>query len=273
MPYKNLLDFHTHTDNSYDGHHSAIFLCETAVEKGLRAVAFTDHVEMDFYRDNHFDRTAKQSYFETVKARSAFTGKLIVGAGLELGQPMYNLPDSEQLIQLYSYDVIIGSIHNLHGREDFYHLRNKPALPDAKVHAMLQGYFTEVLTMAKWGKFDVLAHLTYPLRYLKSDAGAIDMQPYSEIIDTILETVAQKNLALEINTAGLRQPYGKPTPDETIVRRFRELGGQRITIGSDAHYAHHLGANVEDGMDIALRAGFTHITLFQQREAIEVEIC
>lgn len=113
MAWKNLLDLHTHTDNSFDGNHSTTLLCETAVEKGLRAVAFTDHVEMDVYRQQSFDRTAKQSFFEIIKARSAFRGKLIVCAGVELGEPTYNLPEAEALVRQYSYDVIVGSIHNL----------------------------------------------------------------------------------------------------------------------------------------------------------------
>jgi len=274
MSYKNLLDLHVHTDNSFDGHHSAIFLCETAAEKGLRAVAFTDHVEMDFYRENNFDRTAKQSYCEMVKARSAFTGKLIVGAGLELGQPTYNLPESEQLVQQYSYDIIIGSIHNLRGKQDFYYLGKGIVLPDEEIDAMLREYFSELQALAQWGKFDVLAHLTYPLRYLHNaqGLGKINLAPHSEAIDAVLETAAKKNIALEINTSGLRNSYKQLVPDESIVRRFKQLGGQRITVGSDAHYAHHLGQDIEQGMDMALRCGFTHLTLFQQREAIAIAI-
>ena len=274
MPYKNLMDLHVHTDNSFDGHHSAIFLCETAVEKGLRAVAFTDHVEMDFYRENRFDRTAKQSFFETVKARDAFTGQLIVCAGLELGQPLYNLPESEHLVQLYSYDVIIASIHNLRGKEDFYYLRRAGAQPDDQIHAMLSEYFDELLALAQWAKFDVLAHITYPLRYIYNEQGLgkIDMAPYAGQIDAVLEAAAQNNLALEINTAGLRQDYNRLVPDETILRRFRQLGGQRVTVGSDAHYADHVGLNIGCGMELAQRCGFEHITLFKQRDAIAVEI-
>ncbi|MCL2446963.1 MAG: histidinol-phosphatase HisJ family protein [Oscillospiraceae bacterium] len=274
MAYKNLIDLHVHTDNSYDGHHSAVFLCESAAELGLRAVAFTDHVEMDFYRDNKFDISARQAYFETVKARSAFTGKLIVCAGIELGQPTYNLPDSEQLVQLYSYDIILASIHNLRMKNDFWLLPRDKPMPTEEIHKQLRGYFKEMLQLVQWGKFDVMTHMTYPLRYMMTERGLgmVDLTPYKEIMDAILETAAQKNIALEINTASLRTSYGKIVPDESIVQRFKQLGGKRITVGSDAHYAHHLGKDVDSGMDMALRCGFTHVTLFQQREALEIAI-
>jgi histidinol-phosphatase (PHP family) len=273
MPFKNRLDLHTHTDNSFDGNHSAIFLCETAVEQGLRAVAFTDHVEMDFYREQSFDRTAKQSYFEAVKARSAFRGKLIVCAGLELGEPTYNLPEAEALLQLYSYDIVLGSIHNLRGKKDFWFLPYAD-YDDAAIAALLHEYFDELLALAQWGKFDVLSHLTYPLRYICGEHGfQVDVMDYAGQIDAVLAAAVQNQLALEINTSGLRQKLGKTMPDEYFVRRFKELGGARITIGSDAHYAEHLGAGLEAGMELALRCGFTHTTLYQGREPVQVEIC
>jgi len=272
MPYKNLLDLHVHTDNSFDGHHSAVFLCETAAARHLRAVAFTDHVEMDFYRGQNFDRTAKQSYFEIVKARSAFRGKLIVCAGVELGQPTYNLPESEHLVQQYSYDVVIGSIHNLRGRKDFWYLEHAD-YADGGADTMLREYFDEVLLLAQWGKFDVLAHLTYPLRYIAGEHGfPVDLRDYAQQIDAILEAAVKNRLALEINASGLRQKLAQTMPGEGIVRRFKELGGDRITVCSDAHYAEDLGAGLERAMDLTLRCGFKFITLYQKREPIEIKI-
>ena len=268
MPYKNRMDLHVHTDNSFDGHHSAIFLCESAVEQGLRAVAFTDHVEMDFYRENSFDRSAQQSFFEAAKARSAFRGQLIVCAGLELGQPTYNLPESEQLVQQYSYDVVLASIHNLRDKKDFFCMR-KDSHSDGELDSLLREYFDELLLLVQWGEFDVLAHMTYPLRYLRE----VDMARYAGQVDAVLEAAAAQNLALEINTGSLRTDYARPVPDEGILRRFYALGGRRVTVGSDAHVAEHLGANIGDGMALAQRCGFTHITLHQGREPVPVEIC
>jgi len=272
MPYKNLLDLHAHTDNSFDGHHSAIFLCETAAARHLRAVAFTDHVEMDHYREQDFDRTARQSYFEIVKARSAFRGKLIVCAGVELGQPTYNLPESEALVQQYSYDVVVGSIHNLRGKKDFWFLPREE-YENGGADKLLREYFDEMLLLAQWGKFDVLAHLTYPLRYIAGEHGIpVDLAGYAGQVDAILEAAARNKLALEINASGLRQKLAQTMPGEGVVRRFRALGGERITVCSDAHYAEDIGAGLERAMDIALRCGFTHMTLYQGREPIEIEI-
>lgn len=264
MAFKNIIDLHTHTDNSFDGNHSTMFMCETAFMKGLRAVAFTDHVEIDgYYRDN-FDRTAIQSFFEVAKARSAFNGRLIVCVGVELGQAVYDKPVAEELISKMNYDFIIGSIHNLPNQQDPYYTDFSDESID--YYAMLDEYFQRELELAQWDKFDSLAHLTYPLRYIVGNYGRpVDMSRYSEIIDEILLTLIKNKKSLEINTAGLRQPIGVTSPDESIVRRYRELGGKLITIGSDAHYAEHLGAGIEQGYEIALRCGFDKIAVYQNR--------
>ena len=271
MKYRNIVDLHTHTDNSFDGNHSAMFLCETAVKKGLRAIAFTDHIEIDFYLQDHFDRTAAQSYFEVAKARSAFTGKLTVCKGIELGQPTYDIPTAEELISSRGYDIVIGSIHNLRDKKDFCYLDYIKDNLDC--NELLNTYFDELLTLSQWGKFDTMAHLTYPLRYIVGNYGIkIDINDYSEKIDAILENLVKKDRALEINTSGLRQKLSRTMPDIDIVRRFRELGGKLITVGSDAHFAEHLGANIEDGLDIAKACGFKSVALFMNRIPTEIPI-
>jgi histidinol-phosphatase (PHP family) len=272
MGYKNLMDLHMHTDNSFDGHAPATLLCEKAVEKGLRAIAFTDHVEMDLYREEHFDRTAKQSYFQAVQARSAFRGVLVVCAGVEMGEATYNLPESEALISSYHYDIVLGSIHNLRGMQDFWFLPYSE-YSDEKIAELLREYFEELRLLAVWGKFDVLTHLTYPLRYIVGEHHRnVDITDYYGQIDTVLQAVIANNLALEINTSGLRQPLGLTMPDEPILRRYKALGGEKISFGSDAHYTDHVGAGLTIGMDLALRCGFTRCCLFGERECVELPI-
>jgi len=269
MSYKKILDMHTHTDNSFDGRHSTMFLCEHADLLGLRAVAFTDHVEMDSYLEKQFDRTALQSFFEISKARSAFRGRLIVCAGVELGQALYNQAHSEVLVEALPYDMILGSVHNPRGLEDYLFLDYS----QFDIDQLLDNYFRELLLLTEWGRFDVLAHLTYPLRYIVGEHKIpVDMPRHQALIDQILRLLAETGKALEINTSGLRQKLGRTMPDEAIIRRFRELGGAFITIGSDAHRAEHLGLGIREGMDLALRCGFDRVTLYQNREPVQIPI-
>lgn len=269
LGYLKIIDTHTHTDNSYDGHHSTMFLCESAESMGLRAVTFTDHVEVDYYERDNFHRVAMQSYFETAKARSAFRGKLLICSGVELGQPMYDVETAEMLLDTLQYDEVIASVHNLRGLPDFMYLDYNTV----DVHEVLLDYFKEMQLMVDWGNFDTLAHLTYPLRYIQGDKGIpVGLSRYAKQIDSLLRGLVEQGKALEINTSGLRQKLGETMPGEAVVCRFKELGGEFITIGSDAHFAKDLGAGIPEGMAMAQRCGFNTVTLYQKRVPIQIPI-
>lgn len=269
MDFKNLLDMHVHTDSSPDGEHAPTLLCEYALRRGLRAIAFTDHCEVNAFYSEHYDRSIRQAYFEASKARAVFRGSIIVSIGLELGQAIQDIPTAEKVIRSMNYDVILASVHSVRGKQDFYFLEYQ----DCDVPALLEQYFQEVLETVRWGGFDVLAHLTYPLRYICGDHGIpVDLAPYRGVIDQILSGLAEQKKALEINTSGLRQEYGKLCPEFGIVQRFRELGGQYITVGSDAHSVSELGKGLHEGLAVAKKAGFSYVTLFESRMPIQIEI-
>ena len=269
--YKNIVDLHVHTDNSFDGNHSATFFCEKAEMMDLRAVAFTDHCEVDQYRgDDNYEKRMFQAFFEVSKVRSAFRGKLLILNGIELGQPAYDIQTANEIVSRYDYDHVLGSVHNLRGGEDFYFMKNL-SMNDA--NKLLKQYFDEIIEMLKWGKFDVLAHLTYPLRYFYSQSNLdIDLNNYKKQIDEILSMTAKSDKALEINTAGLRQPINKLSPEVDIVKRFKELGGKYVSVGSDAHYAEHLACDIDMAYNCALEAGFDSITFFQKHTPMQMKI-
>lgn len=268
MAYRNLIDQHVHTDNSFDGHHNVVFICEKALENDLRGVAFTDHVEIDA-KDMALRKIAVPSYIETMKARNAFTGRLIVSAGIELGQAVYNKELSESILNSLKYDIVLGSIHNLPDMKDFFFLDYTQHDPDQ----LLEAYFRQVLELARWNGFDSLAHLTYPLRYIVGEQKMeVNLNRYEDIIREILKTLVQNEKALEINTSGLRQAIQDFLPQERYVRMFKDMGGKYITIGSDAHYAYDVGKGCAQGMKMAYDCGFREITLFERREPVQITI-
>ena len=127
--------------------------------------------------------------------------------------------------------------------------------------------------LAEWGKFDTYAHLTYPLRYIVGEHHIdIDMARYQKDIDEIFSLLIEKDKPLEINTSGLRQPIGRTLPDESYVRRFKELGGKHVTVGSDSHFVEHMGAGIEQGMQLAKNCGFDSVLIFRQRQPVEIPI-
>jgi histidinol-phosphatase (PHP family) len=242
-------------------------ISEKAAAKGIRAIAVTDHAECHRYFKDRFNMAIRYSYFETKKAKAAFFGQLVIMNGIELGQPLHNLQAAEDALSANPYDFVIASLHLIRGGNDFW----KDQYHNANVSNLLHKYFDEIYEMVCWGKFDTIAHLTYPLRYIEGrDRVPVDLGEYREQIDRILEKLAQTGKALELNTQGYRTEYGRPTPDFEVFKRFKELGGEYVTIGSDAHYSADVGKNIEDGYELLLRAGFDKITIFDQREPIQL---
>ncbi len=270
--YKNKIDLHMHTASSFDGNYSAAEMCASAIENGLSTIAITDHFDVDFFERHNLDVRQKTSYEGILSAREEFSDKITLLRGIEMGQPTYDVPLTEKSLARYEYDFVIGSIHNLREMPDFGDLDYKSMTAD-EIYSLLDKYFEEELILAKWNGFDTLAHLTYPMRYIvQAGRKEIELSRYNDITDEIFKVLISNGKALEINTSGLRQPIGKTMPDENYVRRFRELGGELLTLGSDAHFTEHTGAGIDNGYEIAENCGFEYVTYFKDRKPVQVKI-
>ena len=267
--FKNRMDLHTHSDNSPDGRHSITMMCEQAIAAGLRAIAITDHVDCADGIPVRYDMALRNSNFETHKAKAIFAGKLIVLSGVEVGQPLFDM-DTYRDVTAHPLDVVLLSVHSTPSGGDYYewdYHEHDPA-------AALDDYFDALLRHAEWGGYDCLAHLTYPFRYIFwRDNVDIDLGLYDDQIDAVLRAAAERGKAIEINTHGLRQfPREDILPDERILRRYRELGGEYLTIGSDAHKAGDIGAGIDEALQIAYDVGFRYTTLYLNREPMQIPI-
>jgi len=259
----NLFDSHTHSDNSFDGIHSIMFMCEAAIQKGLLGIAVTDHADMDYLEEQQFLQRLKQSYFDVRKARMAFGNSFILSSGIELGEPDVDYELAERTLHLENFDFVIGSIHTIDDKNDFYYSDFRQTDP----YYVLDRYFERLLLLAQWNKFDVLGHITYPMRYIARDGRTdVTLERYDEIVDEILRLIVQGGKGIEINTSGFRQDLGETMPAIKYLKRYKELGGEIITIGSDAHRAEHLGSGIADGMELAKEAGFAYFSFYKHRE-------
>lgn len=280
MILKGLIDCHTHTEFSPDSEEPAINMCRRAMELGLEAYAITDHAEcnrwysMDKYPgavDNGYDtyecgKDFDNSLAASTKLKEIFYGKLNLISGIELGQATHDFEVAEKAVSDPRLDFVIGSMHQLPGYDDFAFLKYNEFEPD-EIPKLLEKNYLEVLKLAKWGKFDILGHLTYTLRYIEGDAGfKVDMKPYSDIIEEIFKTIINNGKGIEINTSGLRQKYGKSFPSPEYVKLYKELGGEILSLGSDAHCAADLGKGIEEGAEIARNAGFKYVAYFKERK-------
>ncbi|MCM1333899.1 MAG: histidinol-phosphatase HisJ family protein [Bacteroides sp.] len=259
-------DLHTHSRYSFDGEDGAEEMINRAAALGLNYYALTDHIEVNQFFDPEYEieKSAAEAATALPPLKEKYAGKLAFLYGVELGQPHHDLALAEKILAAAPYDFVIGSCHMLRGYEDFYFLDYRKDPPEK----LLPLYFEEVLEMAETADFDVLGHLTYPLRYIAGDHGfAVDMKQYEAAIDEIFRTLIRRGKGIEINTSGYRQKIGKALPDLPYIKRYRALGGEILTIGSDAHNVADLGKNIPDGITLAKAAGFERIAIFKGRRA------
>lgn len=280
----NLIDCHTHTRFSVDSDAEITEMIEKARRLGLAAYAVTDHCECnrwyseehypdeDTYRYYDFGRDFENSVSAVTELKEKYAGKLNLICGIEMGQATHDFEIAEKVVSDSRLDFVIGSMHQLPKTEDFAFIEYGNLSPK-DIYDLAERYFLEINKLCKWGKFDVLGHLTYILRYLKGSAGIdLDIAPFDEIIADSFKSLVEKGKGIEINTSGLRQKYGDAFPSLKYVKMFRELGGEVLSVGSDAHTVDDLGSGIAEGAEIAKAAGFEYLCYFKERKPNFIKI-
>lgn len=262
-------DMHVHSDNSPDASDPVMLLCERAVERELMCLAVTDHCEINEFYQAGYGKALKQSYFDVLKAKAVFGDRLCLINGIELGQATQDRETAEKVVGNVPYDYILGSLHNIKGKKDFAFLDYE----NEDVFALFDSYLDEILQLAQWGGFDVLAHLTYPLRYIVGEHKIpFDPERCEPKIRKIMSVLVAERKGLEINTSGLRQAYGALMPEEKLLELYKSAGGEILTIGSDSHRADDIGSGFDEGRKAAKQAGFTKIAYYLRRKPYFIDI-
>ena len=260
------MDIHSHSEYSHDGSYLVTKMCGEAINKGVAIFAITDHYDINAsitdFRPT--DTATSRSVEDTLAARKLYNGQIRIFTGIELGQPLENLAKATEIIEGHPFDYVIGSIHSNPGSEDFYYY--SPTNENFPLERETERYFLGLLDTIRWGRFDSLAHLTLPFRYIRLFHDRYPFEKWDDYVETIVKALAEKGLAMEINTSGLRRDPPYTMPEARWVRRFRELGGEKLTLGADAHSPQQIGTGITEAMQIADEAGFAFLCYFAERK-------
>ncbi len=261
-------DYHIHTRFSCDGKQSMEDVCERALDLGLPEICFTEHVDFTPGDPCSFHFKADEYFRALARVREQYGDRLLIRAGAEMGESHRFPYETEILMDEYPFDFIIGSLHWV-GEEfvfsrDYFERNGK--------HAAYQKYFEELLVMVRVGGFDVVGHFDVVKRYGYDVVGPYDPHEHEEIIREVLTACVDEGIGLEVNTSTLRRPVGEPSPSLTILKWYRELGGEIVTLGSDAHETAHVGYALADMVELLQAAGFEYVARFVDRQAEFVKI-
>lgn len=269
--YKNIFDSHCHSTNSHDGKSRVDEICKMAIKKGLMGFSLTDHCEVDLYKDDYIKNIDK-SFVDIELAKKKYKDKLILSSGIEIGQGNYDLELTSEIIKRNSYDFIIASTHGIGDAGDLCKLNYKEMSLN-EIYTLLNNYFEYYFEMVKVCDFDAAAHITYPLRYIEGIyKHNIDLSKFYDIIDEIFKVLISRNKSLEINTSGLRQKIKKPFPTKDLIIRFKELGGELITLGSDSHKDIDLAADFAEIMEFLKYTGFKNYSYYKNRKPVDIRL-
>jgi len=248
-------DGHVHTSFSPDSEVAIDAYARQAVELGIREIAITDHVDLDprapAYACASFEDRRKA--VRDAAHRWAPLG-LHLRFGVELTYERAWEDAARHHLQQNAYDFVIGSVH-VGADSPYLASRVEAWIAGKSLPEIVAPYFQEVEAAARSGLFDAIGHIDFVKRYLAPHVPASDLAAAPELLEPVLRALVETGTALEINTSGLRQAAREMYPSPAAVARYRELGGERITVGSDAHTADHFAWALSDGYAAAEAVG------------------
>ena len=258
-----LVDYHIHTEVSFDSKEKMENEVKHAIAKGLTHIAFTDHFDPFDYDKDCLKIYDAEKYFELLyDVREKYGDQIDIASGVEVGQAQMYPENIKKLLDSHQYDFVIGSVHNVKGDIDLafetYTLSN--------VSSWLSKYFLDAAEAAKEGLYDVFGHLNYICRYIIKQRIPVNLHDYEDLAIIVLRHIVSLGKGIEINVSTLRDNGTQTMPPIELVKKYRALGGEIITVGSDAHSANLVGMHVERGLEIAKRAGFDYFATFKNRK-------
>lgn len=264
-------DFHVHTYFSSDSDTPMEDMILKAIDLDLHTICFTDHMDYDFPVSSGltflFD---PEAYFKELNfLENKYKGTIKILKGIELGLMPHLNERYQKLLSGYDFDFVIGSSHLVHGVDpylkDYWSNRTK--------REGIEDYFKSIIENVESIKdFDVYGHLDYAIRYAPDKEKDYSYENYSDIIDTMLKAIIHSGKGIEVNSSGYKYGLGFPHPHTDILRRYKELGGEIITVGSDGHKTEHLAYDFSKVNNLLLSLGYKYYTVYEKRKPYFIKL-
>ncbi len=267
-----MFDSHIHSNNSVDGKQTVSEICETAIDLGLRGVAITDHANTHTYITSGIHPRIVSLISDVAAAREKYGDRIKILCGIELGEYLFRLDYAEILLSLTEFDFILGAIHHVDYRDGTtraYAHMEFDKMTDGEIEEYLGLYFDQAYDNIDKSDMDSFAHLTCPLRYINGKYGmGFDVSRLDDKIEKILRRIIERGISLEVNTHGLVAEDGEmhAIPDYDILARYRALGGEKITVGSDAHSSKDIARNFKTASERLKELGFDGYYYYERRK-------
>lgn len=258
-------DFHIHSSFSGDSDCPMEKMIEKGIALGLETMCFTEHMDFDYVTEKIDFEVDTMAYYDGVtRCREIYGRQIELLFGIELGlEPHLGTRLREYLAQ-WNFDFVIGSSHLVNGMDpydpEFYAGRTE--------EGCYREYFETIPTnLAAFDDIDVYGHVDYVVRYGPAQNKYYSYERYRDVLDESLKSMITHGVGIELNTAGFKYGLGHSNPHPDVLRRYREFGGEIITVGSDGHATEHLAYAFDRVKEILSECGFRYYTIFRGRRA------
>ena len=258
------IDFHVHSNFSPDSQTPMTEMIERAIALGITDMAFTDHVDLESDPKSTIPvwDFNKADYFQAIrKHKDTYKDRIRLYAGVEIGLQPHVAIENGQIVSHWPFDYVLGSLHTVEKEDlcsgDF--LKMYP--PKDAVFKYYEAYLEN---LNAFSNIDCLGHLDLYLRY--SDASKnVPFKAYSDVLEALLKQAIHLGKGIEVNAGGHRYGLGQNNQSDQILSIYHALGGEIITLGSDAHYTNTLGAQHDENAHLLKRIGFKYVCTFENR--------
>ena len=256
-------DYHVHTEMSFDSNAKLSDICCRAIGVGINEIAITEHYDIgvtEIEEGNNFDVNKMKENFEQNKIK--YKDKLNIRFGIELAQPHFDVNKTKEVLKRADFDFVLCSLHTDREGKDYYYMN----FENVDINKVFDDYLTDLENMIEFKDFDILGHITYPLRYALKVINKFEINNHRMHLESFLKKVIKMGKGIEVNLSTLRDGQSDPMPDYNTIKLYKELGGEIISVGTDSHFARHVGAGVHDAINELKYLGFKYIATFENRK-------
>lgn len=265
MPIK--ADYHLHSHFSGDSDASMEAMILRAIGLGFTEMCFTEHMDLDYpvtaeTPAGYFEVNTDSYLFELLGYRQKYADRIKIRFGIELGMQPHLAAQNMRYANAYDFDFIIASTHVVRHADPYYPYYFE-GRSDEEAY---RDYFVETLAnMKAFSDFDVYGHIDYVIRYGAAKDRDYCYEKYQDLFEQMIHLLLTGEKGIEINTGGLRKGLREAHPCTQFLRRYREMGGEIITVGSDAHNPDDIGSDFDRAAQILKDCGFSYYCTFEKR--------
>ncbi|GAA0501341.1 histidinol-phosphatase HisJ family protein [Salinibacillus aidingensis] len=257
-----MFDYHVHSSFSADCEAPMEEMIQSAIDKGIKDMCFTEHIDFDYPDPTitfHLDLEAYRKRLKEMQEK--YIEQISIKKGVELGVQPHVLEDYKEIVNQEAFDFIICSMHTT----DKQDLHSGEFFEGKTLNQAYEQYYREFLScIQSFKSYSILGHLDLVKRYKYEP----DVYSFLDIIEEIFKVIIPEGKGIEVNNSGFKYGLGRAMPSKDILKLYKEMNGEIITIGSDSHAPDTIGTHYTETIDLLKDIGFKYVTTFKNQKPV-----